>query len=142
MHKDDHWAFFIKKINETIRKYTNSRLNRYNLTIVQIAALMNLYDRPDKQMTMKEMEKALELAQSTTAGIIVRLEQKGFVERFGSIDDKRIKNVRITATGMEYCTKSEQYMYEVEDLLLSSLTKDEQVVFYKLLKKMSNNIKS
>lgn len=141
MHKEDHWAFFIKKIYETLKKYTNSRLSKYNLTVAQSVALMNLYDRPDKQMTMKEMEKVLDIAQSTTVGIIVRLEQKGFVERFGSSDDKRIKYVRITSEGMEYCGKSERYMYEGENLLLSALTEEEKLLFLQLLEKVSNSIR-
>ena len=54
LHKDDHWAFTIKRIHETVRKHTNSRLSRYNLTVSQIRVLMNLYDTPTKQMSMKE----------------------------------------------------------------------------------------
>lgn len=140
MHNDDHWAFSIKKIYETIRKYTNSRLSSYNLTVAQIAALMNLYDRPDKQMTMKELEKALCIAQSTVVGIITRLEQKGFVERFGDPEDKRVKCVRITSVGMEYCCKSEQCMYEGERMILSKLTEEERQTFCHLLEKIDNNI--
>lgn len=141
LHKEDHWAFHIKRIDQTIRKHTNNRLSRYNLTVAQIVALMNLYDRPDKQMTMKEMEKALEVAQSTTAGIIARLEQKGFVERFIAADDKRVKYVRITSTGMKYCLESEESMYEGEDMLLSGLSPEEQKLFCELLEKVSSSIK-
>lgn len=141
MHNENHWAFHVKRIYETIKKYTNSRLSSYNLTVAQTVALMNLYDKPDKQMTMKEMEKVLDVAQSTTVGIIARLEQKGFVERFEASYDKRIKFVRITPLGMKYCNKSEDYLYEGEEVLLAGLTEEEKVLLNQLLEKVSNNIK-
>ena len=141
MHNENHWAFHVKRIYETIKKYTNSRLSSYNLTVAQTVTLMNLYDKPDKQMTMKEMEKVLDVAQSTTVGIIARLEQKGFVERFEASYDKRIKFVRITPLGMKYCNKSEDYLYEGEEVLLAGLTEEEKVLLNQLLEKVSNNIK-
>lgn len=140
MHKDDHWAFTIKRIHETVRKHTNSRLSRYNLTVSQIRVLMNLYDTPTKQMSMKELEKAIDVAQSTTVGTVARLEQKGFVERFGSAEDKRVKYVRITSKGIEYCAESEQCMYESENMLLEKLTEEERSVFCQLLEKINRAI--
>ncbi|MCI6733437.1 MAG: hypothetical protein MR487_14175 [Lachnospiraceae bacterium] len=42
----------------------------------QAGALLALNDAPEKQLSMKQLEKVLCIAQSTTAGIISRLEQK------------------------------------------------------------------
>lgn len=141
MNREEHWAFHIKKIFEILKKHSNTELSRYNLTVAQVIALMELYDSPGQQMTMKEMEKVLEVAQSTTVGLVSRLEKKGFVETFGDPDDRRIKHVRITSVGMEYCNKSEQYMYEGERLVLSPLNEEEQIVFCQLLEKICNHIK-
>lgn len=48
---------------------------------------------------MKELERYFGVAQSTIAGVVSRLEQKGFVEAFGDAADKRIKVVHITPAG-------------------------------------------
>ncbi len=140
MNKEEHWAFHIRRIFEALKKYPNTELSRYNLTSVQVVALMVLYDSPNGEMTMKEMEKNLEIAQSTTVGLVSRLEKKKYVETFTDAHDKRIKHVKITAEGMEYCKKSEHYMYEGERLLLSALSEEEQVLFQQYLKKISSQI--
>ena len=64
---------------------------------------------------MKEIERHFQVAQSTVAGIVVRLERKGFVEAAGDRSDRRIKLVRLTAEGEGCCKKAEslapQYGY-------------------------------
>ena len=67
---------------------------------------------------MKELERKFCVAQSTVAGIISRLEQKGFVEAFGDASDKRIKLVHITPDGEACCREAAGYMAEAEQMLL------------------------
>ena len=54
-----------------------------------------------KQLSMKELEKNLNVFQPTVVGIILCLEQKRVVESYSHASDKRIKLVRITGAGME-----------------------------------------
>lgn len=140
MRKKNHWAFYIKEIFDALRDYSNTELHKYNLTVVQAIALMELYDSEDGTLTMKEMEKAFGIAQSTTVGLVSRLEKKGFVKTFTSPEDKRVKHVKITESGMAYCCKSEEYMSEGERRLLTSLSKEEQIQFCNMLKKISDTI--
>ena len=67
---------------------------------------------------MKELERTFCVAQSTVAGIISRLEQKGFIEAFGDASDKRIKVVHITPAGEVCCREAAGYMAEAEQMLL------------------------
>ncbi len=79
-----------------------------DLTFAQLDALLELNAAPEKQYSLKELEQRLHLAQSTTVGIIARLEQKGLVERFGDPADRRVKLVRITPAGLEQIADAEQ----------------------------------
>lgn len=130
----------IKQIHDTIEKVTNYSLRSQDLTMAQMNVLLELETAPDRQLSMKDLERLLHVAQSTTAGIVRRLEQKGFVEAFGNDQDRRIKMVRITNTGRECCAHAEEYIENTEDRLLSCLTETERIVFHDLLKKVCRNL--
>lgn len=130
----------IKQIHDELEKNGNNAMRIYGITMVQGQVLMFLDNAPGKQMTLKELERKLRVAQSTAAGIVTRLEQKGFVEGFGSPEDRRIKMVRITEAGMECSRKGEQDRERAEEKLLSGLTETEREIFLTLLKKVRDTL--
>lgn len=134
-------GFFIKQINDAMERRANNDLRNQDLTMAQVTVLMTLNDSPDKSASLKELERVLRVAQSTTAGIVARLEQKGFVEGYGDPSDKRIKMVRITALGERCRLEAKISMDLAEQNLLSGLTPEEQVIFRRLLQKVSNYMK-
>lgn len=134
-------GMMIKQIHDCLEKDTNNTLRAQDLTMAQVGALIELRSAEEKQMPLKELERRLHVAQSTAAGIVVRLEQKGFLESFGSPDDRRIKMVRITAKGEDCCMDSDKGMEQAEQKLLHSLTKEEKTVFLDLLEKVCNGMK-
>ena len=71
----------IKLLHDRLEKQANNTLRGKDLTMMQISVLMELQEAEQKQRSMKELERKFCVAQSTVAGIISRLEQKGFVER-------------------------------------------------------------
>lgn len=70
------------------------------MTMARMEVLLELNSIPEKQCTLKELEQRLHVAQSTAAGIVIRLEQKRYIEGFGDSSDRRIKQVRITESGI------------------------------------------
>ena len=91
-------------------------------------------------LTLKELEKRLRVAQSTAAGIVVRLEQKGFAQGAGDPEDRRVKMVRITPAGLACCANARENVRRTEEHLLSGLTAEERLTFAALLKKVSENL--
>lgn len=91
-------------------------------------------------MPLKELEKALHVAQSTAAGIVSRLEQKGLVESFGDAEDRRVKVVRLSEAGAGCCRTADARMAEAERQLLSSLTEAERDIFILLLRKVRDSL--
>lgn len=134
-------GMMIKQIHDCLEKDTNNTLRAQDLTMAQVGALIELRSAEEKQMPLKELERRLHVAQSTAAGIVVRLEQKGFLENFGSPDDRRIKMVRITPKGEDCCMDSDRGMEQAEQKLLHSLTQEEKTVFLDLLEKVCNGMK-
>ncbi|MGM9670560.1 MAG: MarR family winged helix-turn-helix transcriptional regulator [Oscillospiraceae bacterium] len=130
----------IKQMHDELEKNANNAMRAQGITMAQCVALLALNQAPEKQLPLKELERQLRVAQSTAAGIVARLEQKGMVEGLGSPEDRRVKIVRITARGMECCANAELDMQQTEQSLLSGLTETEREIFLSLLKKVRDTL--
>lgn len=130
----------MKRIHDEMEKNANNGLLRHGITFAQFHMLMMLNTEEGDRM-LKDVERHFGVAQSTAAGIAVRLEKKGLI--CGSTDamDRRIKRLRITEAGRGICRDARANMEETRRRLLSGLTPEEQEQFTRLLQKVYNAIK-
>lgn len=140
MERHQDCGLLMKQINDELRKNANNALRTLDLTLTQLDALVELERAPEGQRSLKELEQILHVAQSTAAGIIARLEQKGFVEGFGDAEDRRIKRVRLTPAGLECIRAALHFRAEADEKLLSGLTEAERDIFYTLLKRVRDSL--
>lgn len=131
----------IKQIHDELEKQANNAMRHQDITMTQLGVLLALNHTSNKQMTLKELEQSLRVAQSTAAGVVARLEKKGFIEGFGDSSDRRIKMIRITPSGEQCCQEAYKNMEIAEAGLLSGLTETEQNIFKSLLQKVRDTIK-
>lgn len=131
----------IKLLHDRLEKQANNTLRAQDLTMMQISVLMELQKTELKQLSMKELERRFCIAQSTVAGIISRLEQKGFVEAFGDAADKRVKLVHITPAGEACCKEAAGYMEQAEQTLLRGFSEEEKTMFNLLLARAAENMR-
>lgn len=129
-------GMLIKQINSELEKNANNALRADNLTSSQISVLVELNEAPDGRMDMKQMEKRIHVAQSTLAGIVSRLEEKGYVRGMTSQKDRRVKIIQLTGDGEKCCEKARHCAGEAEKELLSPLTETEQQILKALLIKV------
>lgn len=137
--KQEQCGLLIHQIHNFLEKSGNNQLKKKGLTFSQMNVLMNLINAPEKKLSFKELEKRLTLAQSTTVGLISRLEQKELVAVSEDSEDKRIKFVEITPLGIQYCRDAETEMEQTEIELLSSLSENEKEAFCLLLQKINES---
>lgn len=140
MDEQQDCGLLIKQIHDELCKNANNALRSQDITLAQLDALVTLERSSEHQRSLKELEQLLHVAQSTAAGIMTRLEQKGFVESFSDANDRRIKLVRITPSGLECVRTAQHRRTEAEEKLLSGLTETERHIFYALLKKVRNSL--
>lgn len=131
----------LKQIHDEMRKNINNAMRAQNMTMAQWDALLELDLVPEKQLSFKDLEQRLRIAQSTTVGIISRLEQKGLVEGLGDPNDRRVKLARITPAGMARIAEAELGRAEAEARLLAGLTETERDIFLALLKKVRDTLR-
>ena len=131
----------IKLLHDRLEKQANNTLRAQDLTMMQISVLMELQKTEQNQLSMKELERKFCIAQSTVAGIISRLEQKGFVEAIADAADKRVKLVHITPAGEACCREAAGYMEQAEQTLLQGFSEEEKTMFILLLTRAAENMR-
>lgn len=141
VNKKRDCLYMIKQLHDSIEKKANSVLKKYDLTMIQLGALVVLGKEGKGECTLKEFEQLVHLAQSTTAGIVKRLEQKGFVACFGDAQDKRIKKVRITSAGLDLLRIAADDVDMTAGRLLDGITREEFRTFLNVINKICENAK-
>lgn len=140
MNHEESCVVLMKEVETNLEKHVNNAMRELDMTVTQVRVLVTLQSFSEKQVTLKHLEKKLQLSQSVTAGIIKRLEQRNYVESFGDSEDKRIKIVRTTSLGEQQCKYSQEILKKIENEFLSCFTESEALIFNTLLKKIRDSI--
>lgn len=135
------YGWYIKRIDNALAKEANNNLQALNLTMQQDRVLIQLARTAGNTLSLKELEEHFGSAQSTVAGLVVRLEKKGLIEALSDPADKRIKLVRLTAEGVRLNALSRQQIVDSEARLTALLTEEEKAQFLSCLKKVYEAVK-
>ena len=130
----------IKYIHTILDKKANNDLRPTNLTFSQITTLVLLAETSSKELSLKQIQDALHIAQPTVTGIVSRLKQKNMIDIKEDKADGRVKLVRITAKGEAQSKLAFGSMKRTEAWLKAPLTDDEKKTFLALLKKVCDGI--
>lgn len=118
----------------------NRRLEAKGSTRIQWIALYFLNEE-NKSISQKELATLMNIKDSSLARLVDRMERDGLINRVENPKDKRVKFLELTNDGrnkIEILLPEGKYF---SDLLLEDITEEERVTFYRVLDKMSNNIK-
>ncbi len=139
MHRLDDSGAMMKYIGDKMERDANAKFEGLGVTFMQLHVLFVLFEE-GADMPLKKLERHFDVAQSTAAGLIVRLEKKGLIESFTPPEDRRLKMVRLTDAGRDICNRAEDFKREGNDFLLAPLNNDERQEFERLLRKICDNI--
>ncbi len=142
MDRSEQCGFVIKQLNDAMERRSNNALRAQGLTLTQMNVLMLLEDLPEQTASLKDLEHALGVAQSTAAGVVARMEQKGFLTSFGDPDDRRVKLVSLSEAGRHCCKVAEADAIHAEEELLRGLSKEDRATFLRLLRHVRENVSS
>lgn len=129
----------VKFLHDRLERLGNNMLREKDLTLAQAHVLGFLRSKSNFQASSKELEKTMNVAQSTSAGIITRLEKKNFIETFSDPKDKRVKVVRLTQIGLDAMQEIKTCFDQIEKELFSNLNQEQTQTFFELLKKINQN---
>lgn len=127
-----------KFLSFNFEKNLNKRLKEKDLSGTQGLVLIWLVDEESKELPIKTIEKKFQTAQSTTLGVINRLEKKELVSTY--LTSQRTKIVKITDKGLDLVSCMITYIAEVDEIIFNGFTNGEKIIFIELLKKAENNL--
>jgi DNA-binding MarR family transcriptional regulator len=102
-----------------------------DLTPVQFAALVTVRDNPGIDAT--RLSALVAFDRSTLGNVLERLETRGFVERYASPEDKRVKLLRLTPQGRSVTRSAEEGVRRTQERILAPLDATKRRVLLDLL---------
>jgi DNA-binding MarR family transcriptional regulator len=103
----------------------------FDLTPVQYAAMVAIGELPGIDATRLSAQIAFD--RSTLGNVLERLEARGFVERYPSPDDKRIKLLKLTPQGRAVIRRAEEAVCRTQERILAPLNARDRRVLLELL---------
>lgn len=101
------------------------------VTPIQFAALQSVHDQPG--IDQRSLARAAGLDTSTIAGVIDRLEARGLVLRRAAPDDRRVRQLTLTADGIALLAQVQPCMQRAQERILAPLPKAERREFMRML---------
>ncbi len=121
------------RLGSAINRYRNMRSATLDLTSSQLEAISYVIKNSHRDLTAKDLMDYMKLSQSTVAGIIDRLCEKGFIARKRHEADSRKVLIVLTEKGRELDTQLRAIGAETECLMLDGMTEREIAAFDRLL---------
>lgn len=96
----------------------------------------------NEDVFQKDMEELFSVRRSTMSGIILRMEQKGFLVRETVEHDARLKKLVLTEKGRQIHEMMESIVVDTEKKLMEDFSDEEKETLFYLLKKLRQNLES
>ena len=134
-------GFLVKLVHDAIDRRINQELEDQRLTNSQLSVLSFLCMRGDADTTIRDIQDFLKVSHPTAAGLVRRLEQKGFVHLTTDPRDKRARIVRLDASVISSYQLEPKPTLHLEERLLAGLSDEERRQLCALLMRVYENIK-
>ena len=105
-----------------------------DLTPVQYAALLAVAQRPG--VGQAQLAALIGYDRATIGGVIDRLEQKKWLARMASVEDRRVNLLTITEEGREALTHAAASVRRAQERIIEPLSEDEREAFERMCLKM------
>ena len=134
-------GFLVKLVHDAIDRRINQELEDQRLTNSQLSVLSFLCMQGDADTTIRDIQDFLKVSHPTAAGLVRRLEQKGFVHLLTDPRDKRARIVRLDASVISSYQLEPKPTLHLEERLLAGLSDEERRQLCALLMRVYENIK-
>ncbi|MCR4704729.1 MAG: MarR family transcriptional regulator [Lachnospiraceae bacterium] len=124
------------------RAQFDKELAKMNLTTAQLNVLLYLMRAAEDHadVTSRDLEKLFHVTNPTMAGILKRLETKGFINRKKSGGDGRTKLIMLSEEAREQTALMRQQLDETKRIVFDDFTEDELSKMYEMLQRLMENL--
>lgn len=133
---NDCIVFLVAKANQNAQKILKERLKKFGLTTVQGLILGELFE--EDGVTASDIGNRLVLDNATVSGVLDRLLEKGWIKKETDTNDKRVQKIFLSSKeDTKLISQLFQARKEANDLILSKLTMEEQMLLKRFLRDLS-----
>jgi DNA-binding MarR family transcriptional regulator len=113
-------SYLVKQLELAVRAEMDVRARAYGLTTLQYTALTVLERHPG--MSGAELSRRSFVSPQSGSEMVAHLERKGLIERTPDARNRRILRITLTRDGAKLVESCEEWMDELEKLMLTGLT--------------------
>lgn len=129
---DDLPGFHIRRLQQIAVAIFLQETEAHGITPVQYAALQSVHDAPG--LDQRTLARTIGFDTSTIAGVVDRLEARGWVQRNASPTDRRVRLLTITAEGQALLARVLPAMQRAQARMLAPLPPAERAEFMRMLR--------
>lgn len=115
-----------------------SNINR--ITPSQIHILEYIINNSKKEVSQKDLKKILKHSRATVSSVLFTMEKNGLIKRITDNNDTRSKKIILTEKALNVFEISKENVNLIEKECLNGISQNDLCIFYKVLKKMKNNL--
>lgn len=142
MNHDDDIGSLIKAITNLKDTIENRELKQYGISAGQMHILLHLYEADHYTQSLKQLEKEMNVSQSTMAKMVRNLvEDKHLAAYTVNPEDKRVKNVVLTNEAIPLCQSSAHIIDQMEAMLTGTLSTQEVQSLREMLSRIYYSMK-
>lgn len=133
----------IRKLYIAVENASNQFLKAFDLTFSQSIAIFLLLENAERggnPITQRDLEQLMTMSNPSVAGVVSRLEAKGFIRRVKLGQDKRFNYLEPTQQSIELKEQLRPFLIESEKRLLNGFSADEKQVLQSFLHRLLENI--
>ncbi len=134
-------GFIIKQIDTAVKRKFDEKFAKYDLTAQQSRVLLFLVHQKGHRASQREIEKFLQVTHPTVAGVVCRLEEKGFVTTAAGDEDRRLTIVELSEQSMRLFAGMEKGRLDMERQMFQGISAEEKEELLRLLRKVRNNLR-
>ncbi|MFP8781246.1 MarR family winged helix-turn-helix transcriptional regulator [Hydrogenophaga sp. RWCD_12] len=128
---DQQPGYAIRRLHQISVGIFLQEAGEQGVTPVQYAALQVVGNQPG--IDQRTLARTIALDTSTTGGVIDRLEARGWLERRMSPEDRRARQLFLTAAGEQALADTIPAMLRAQEQILAPLTERQRAEFMRLL---------
>lgn len=140
---DQNFGKMVLALANALVKRRNSVASRYGLTAGQMALMVYLFRNQDcPEINQSDLENEFLLTHQTVAGVVGRLEKKGFISCSLSLRDKRSKRIVLTPEANAIEDDLNLLSQESDSRLVNGMSDPEKQQFYQYLEQALQNLRT
>lgn len=134
-------GFIIKQIDTAMKQKFDAKFSKYDLTAQQSRVLLFLVHQKGHRASQREIEKFLQVTHPTVAGVVCRLEEKGFVTTSAGEEDRRLTIVELSDQSLRLFAGMEKSRLDMERQMFKGISSEEKEELLRLLKTILKNLR-